>query len=466
MTMLKPMTCMEAAKACGGTFFGTKEEGERLIKGVSDDSRKIEEGWLFVALLGERSDGHSFIPQVFEKKAACVVSMRKLEDAQGPYILVENTYRAMQDIAAYYRSILNCKIVGITGSVGKTSTKEIIAAVLSEKYRTQKTEKNFNNELGVPRTLFTIEEEHEAAVVEMGISEFGEMDRLGKMVKPDIMVITNIGQSHLESLKTRDGILQAKTEVFAHMGRDSIAVLNGGDDKLVTISSVQGNAPCFFAKTKEEAEPGIQLGVYASDIKGLGLHGSDCMIHIGDKSVSVHVPIPGEHMVLNAVSAAAVGNILGLSPEEIAKGLSKAQAMEGRGKLIETGTYTLIDECYNANPASMKAAIDLLCYADTRKAAVLGDMLNLGENSPALHKEIGTYAAEKEIDALVFIGEMAKYMYEGAKEAGAKKLYYFETKEDFLKEVHAILKPQDAVLLKASHGMAFEVILEQLAKLQ
>lgn len=454
--MMKEMTCQEIAGVCGGRFYGTKEEGERIIAGIEKDSRLIKKDWVFIAIVGGNVDGHSYIPEVLEKGAACAVSEKLLENPGGPYILVESTLQALKDIGAYYRSLLDTKIVGITGSAGKTSTKEMIASVLSVKYSTQKTQGNLNNEIGVPLTLFTIGKEHEAAVVEMGISDFGEMRRLGKMAKPDFMVITNIGQSHLKDLKTRDGILKAKTEVFEEMDDSAEVILNGDDDKLSTIAEVHGKKPHFFSKSDSGRE------AYATDIVSLGLYGSDCTIHMGNKSVRTHIDLPGGHMVMNAIAAAAVGNLLGLAPEEIAEGISRVRAVKGRGQLVETGRYTLIDETYNANPESMGSAIDLLTLADTRKVAVMGDMFNLGENEEMLHRQTGAYCAKKGIDVIVCIGKLAKQMAEGAREEGAKEVYYFENKQKFLEEASRILKEGDAVLLKASHGMEFEKLLEAL----
>lgn len=464
---MKKMTCGEIAKACNGVFYGNEQEKERVAAGIALDSRKIEKDWVFVATVGEKVDGHSFIPQVFEKQAACVVSEKKLERPAGPYIYVESTFQALKDIAAYYRSILDVKVVGITGSVGKTSTKEMIAAVLGTKYRVQKTAGNFNNEVGLPLTVFSIGEEHDVAVLEMGISDFGEMHRLGKIAKPDIMVITNIGQCHLENLKTRDGILRAKTEVFDEMDDDSEVVLNGDDDKLAAISLVHGKAPHFFSKNGSgdisDGKEGKTLPeVYATDIENLGLYGSRCIIHIGPESVAVRIPLPGEHMVLNALAAATVGHLLGLTPEEIAKGVGAVEAVGGRAHIVDTGRYTLIDDCYNANPVSMKAAIDLLATANTRKTAVMGDMFELGENENAFHREVGAYAAEKGIDVIVCIGTLAAQMTEGAKKARGKEVYHFADKEAFLSHADEILKSGDAVLLKASHGMHFEELLEAL----
>lgn len=450
------LTCLEAAKACGGIFYGTDKEGGRRIAGVERDSRKIEKDWLFVATVGERVDGHSYIPQVFEKQAACAVSEKLLNPAPGPYIYVKDSLQALKEIAAYDRSKFTAKVIGITGSVGKTSTKEMIASVLGVKYQTAKTKGNYNNEVGVPLTLLSVSEKDEMAVVEMGISDFGEMHRLGKMARPDLMVITNIGQCHLENLKTRDGILKAKTEVFDEMDEKAGVVLNMDDDKLRTISSVHGKKPYFFSKNNKEAD------AYATDVENLGLYGSSCVIHIGKESVKVHVPLPGEHMVLNAIAAALTGHLAGLTMEEIAEGIARAEAVDGRGRRIQTECYTLLDECYNANPGSMRAALDLLALANTRKAAVLGDMFELGENTEELHRQTGAYAAEKGIDVIICIGALAAYMADGAKQAGAKEVYLFADQKTFLEKEKQILKTGDSVLLKASHGMHFEDLLKVL----
>ncbi len=461
--MMKRITCGEIANACNGVFCGTEADKERIVAGIALDSRKIEKDWVFVATVGEKVDGHSFISQVFEKQAACVVCEKAPDNKEVSYILVDSSFQALKDIAKYYRNKLNATVVGITGSVGKTSTKEMIASVLSVKYKVQKTAGNFNNEVGLPLTVFSVGEEHEIAVLEMGISDFGEMQRLGAIAKPDIMVITNIGQCHLENLKTRDGILQAKTEVFDEMDASAKVVLNGDDDKLSTVLDVNGNAPYFFSKEGGKSIGGKAVEIYASGIQNLGLKGTACRIHIGAESVAVTIPLPGEHMVWNALAAANVGHLLGLTLEEIAKGVSEVKSVGGRSNVIETGTYTLIDDCYNANPGSMKSALDLLAYATQRKVAVMGDMFELGEHENVLHEETGAYAAQKGIDVIVCIGNLSKHMEKGAKAVGQQsQVYYFADKQSFLDEANQILQQGDAVLLKASHGMHFEELLEAL----
>jgi len=464
MIMMKKMTCGEIAEACGGTFYGTKEESEKVVAGIAIDSRKTEKDWVFVATKGEKVDGHSFIPQVFEKHAACVVSEKKLENPAGPYICVESSFQALKDIAAYYRSILDIRVVGITGSVGKTSTKEMIASVLGTKFKVQKTAGNYNNEVGLPLTVFSIGEEHEIAVLEMGISDFGEMHRLGRIARPDLMVITNIGQCHLENLKTRDGILKAKTEVFDEMSPSAEVILNGDDDKLATISQVHGKTPHFFSKTDVNVlgNREIRPEAYASDVENLGLDGSRCIIHMDDYSMEVNIPIPGEHMIQNALAAATVGHLLGLTMEEIAEGISQVQSVVGRSHIIHTGVYTLIDDCYNANPVSMRSAIDLLAAARTRKVAIMGDMFELGNNTAELHRETGRYAAGAFIDVIICIGDLSAHTASGARESGAGEVHHYPDKASFLLEAPKILHPNDAILLKASHGMHFEELLASL----
>lgn len=462
--MMKRITCGEIAEACNGIFCGTETDKERVVAGIALDSRKIEKDWVFVATVGEKVDGHSFISQVFGKQAACVVCEKAPEQFEGPYILVESSFQALKDIAKYYRSKLEATVVGITGSVGKTSTKEMIASVLSVKYKVQKTAGNFNNEVGLPLTVFSVGKEHEIAVLEMGISDFGEMQRLGAIAKPDIMVITNIGQCHLENLKTRDGILKAKTEVFDEMDASAKVVLNGDDDKLSTVLEVNGSAPYFYSKEGGKTIGGAEIEIYASHIQNMGLKGTSCRIHIGAQSEDVIIPIPGEHMVWNALAATNVGHLLGLTLDEIAKGISEVKSVGGRSNVIETDNYILIDDCYNANPGSMRSAIDLLAYATERKVAIMGDMFELGEHEKALHRETGVYAAQKDLDVIVCIGVLSEYMAQGAKEiAGEKtKVYHFADKKTFLDNADAILQKGDAVLLKASHGMHFEELLEVL----
>lgn len=465
---MKNMTLENIEKACGGRYIGTEAEKKTEVLGVVIDSRQVESGYLFVAIPGEKVDGHKFIPDVFAKGAAAVLSEQQLEDPAGPYILVESTTKALRDLAEYYRKSLDIKVVGITGSVGKTSTKEMIASVLSEKYRVLKTEGNYNNEIGLPLTIFKIRAEHEVAVLEMGISEFGEMHRLATMANPDICVITNIGLCHLENLKTRDGILKAKTESFAHLKKDGIAILNGDDDKLSTIRQVGDKEPVFYGmEEKMEYREDAKKSVYATGVENLGLYGMQARIHTPEGERDVRIPIPGEHNVYNALAATAVGLSLGLSLDQISSGILKAKTIGGRTNLLNTGSMTVIDDCYNANPVSMKASIDVLATAEGRKIAVLGDMGELGENEKKLHYEVGEYLAKKEIDVLFCAGELSEEIAKAAqKESKTCEVYYFKTRDALLEQLLPFLKTGDTVLVKASHFMEYPKIVKALTDCQ
>lgn len=465
---MKNMTLENIEKACGGRYIGTEAEKKTEVLGVVIDSRQVESGYLFVAIPGEKVDGHKFIPDVFAKGAAAVLSEQQLEDPAGPYILVESTTMALRDLAEYYRKSLDIKVVGITGSVGKTSTKEMIASVLSEKYKVLKTEGNYNNEIGLPLTIFKIRAEHEVAVLEMGISEFGEMHRLATMANPDICVITNIGLCHLENLKTRDGILKAKTESFAHLKKDGIAILNGDDDKLSTIRQVGDKEPVFYGmEEKMKYREDAKKSVYATGVENLGLYGMQARIHTPEGERDVRIPIPGEHNVYNALAATAVGLSLGLSIDQISSGILKAKTIGGRTNLLNTGSMTVIDDCYNANPVSMKASIDVLATAEGRKIAVLGDMGELGENEKKLHYEVGEYLAKKEIDVLFCAGELSEEIAKAAqKESKTCEVYYFKTRDALLEQLLPFLKKGDTVLVKASHFMEYPKIVKALTDCQ
>lgn len=455
---MKNMSLICMANACGGIYYGEEGKKDIEVSSITTDSRKVEAGCLFAAIKGERVDGHSFIPSVFEKGALCVLSEQKLENPKGPYILVESTLRAIKALAKYYRKQLDIKVVGITGSVGKTSTKEMIASVLSEKYQVLKTLGNFNNELGLPLTIFRLREEHEIAVLEMGISDFGEMHRLSEIACPDVCVITNIGQCHLEYLHDRDGILRAKSEIFDFIAEDGKIILNGDDDKLSTLKNVKGITPTFFGIEKKQE-------LYADDLENLGLKGIRCRIHVKDQSFAVDIPIPGYHMVQNALAATGVGLALGLSLEQIHDGIEKLEAISGRFHLIETERYTIIDDCYNANPVSMKASLTALQDGLYRKVAIVGDMGELGENEVQMHREVGRYAADLKIDLFLCVGELCHHIAEGIREKNPdKEIKEFATREELLSQLPGILKEKDTILVKASHFMKFDEIVSYLQK--
>lgn len=445
---MKPITLREVAAACNGTLHG---DPEIQITSIVTDSRKAKCGSLFAAIKGARADGHNFIPMTVEQGASCVLC----EDAptiDTPYIQVDSTLIALKGIAEYYRSLFTIPFIGITGSVGKTSTKEFISAVLSQKYKVHKTSGNFNNELGVPLTLFGLEEEHEVAVIEMGISDFGEMTRLSKMVRPDISVITNIGYCHLENLGDRDGVLKAKTEMFTYLKEDGSIILCHDDDKLRTVTEYNGIRPIFYG-TADEA-------FRAENIVEKGLDGIGCTLIHEDMHIDVTIPTMGKHNVLNALCAMAAGVRLGLTADEIKRGIESFTNVGSRNRIIKTERYTIIDDCYNANPTSTKAGLDTLSNLNTRKVAILGDMKELGSDELALHREVGAYAKQKGIDVLIAVGPLSKATAEGY----GDKAYYFTEIESCIAAVRDILENGDTVLIKASHSMQFEKITEALSQ--
>lgn len=457
---MKELTLAQIAEACGGTLIGGNEAKEYTVTGVEIDSRRVKAGDLFVAIPGEKVDGHKFIPDVL-KKGAYALSQQSL-DVDGAYILVEDTVTAMQRLARFYRNTLDIKVVGITGSVGKTSTKEMIASVLGTKFRVHKTQGNFNNGIGLPLTIFQIEKEHQVAVLEMGISEFGEMHELADMAQPDIMVITNIGLCHLENLKTRDGILKAKTESFAHLKPDGVVILNGDDDKLSTVEQVAGRKPVFYGIRGRNL---CETSVCADAVTEHGLEGMTAEFHTPQGDMEVFIPIPGEHNIYNALAATCVAEQLGLSMDEIKCGIAAASTISGRTNLIHTKGMTVIDDCYNANPVSMKASLDVLSKAGGRKIAVLGDMGELGEDEKRLHYEVGTYAGTLPIDLLFCVGTLSGKLAEGAKKQNpALTVKHYATREEMTEELLATVKEGDAVLVKASHFMEFPKVVAALTE--
>lgn len=455
---MRNMTLGNIAAACGGIYHGTAEAKEQTVADITTDSRKAGEGSLFVAIKGERVDAHKFIPAVFEQGALCVICEQAPENPKGPYIQVESSLQAIKDIAEFYRKQLDIKVVGITGSVGKTSTKEMIASVLSEKYKVLKTLGNFNNELGLPLTVFRLRDEDEIAVLEMGISNFGEMHRLSKIARPDLCVMTNIGQCHLEFLGDRDGILRAKSEIFDYIAEDGTIILNGDDDKLSTIEEVKGIKPIFFGIDSDRK-------IHATQIQSLGLKGIACRICTEKGDFDVTIPIPGYHMVYNALAGTAVGLALGMTTEEIKRGIEKLESLSGRFHIIETADYTVVDDCYNANPVSMKASLHVLHDALGRKVAILGDMGELGENEVQLHEEVGREAAQQNIQLLICVGALSEHMAKAAREADPQMMVvHMDTLEEALSELPQYLQKGDTILVKASHFMHFEKIVEALTK--
>lgn len=443
---MKGISVNKVAEICGGVL---NVPSDAEILGVCIDSRKVESGFMFVALKGEHSDGHDYIEKAFELGAVCCLAERLPEGTVGPVIVVEDAAAAMKKLAAYYRSTLNIPVIGVAGSVGKTTAKEMVASVLGQKYNVLKTEKNFNNELGVPLTIFRIEPEHEIAVIEMGISDFGEMSRLSEMVRPTAAVYTVIGHAHLERLHDRQGVLKAKTEMLHYLPEYGTVFLNCDDDLLSTLSCVQHRV---LYGTAENAE------VRAINVVSDNPNETSCTVVCKDRSIDVKVPAYGKHMVYAALEGVSVGIEFGLDDEQIRRGIAEFKTVGRRANVCDMGKFRVIDDCYNANPDSVKCGIDSLAEAKGRKLCILGDMLEMGENKEALHRSVGEYAAEKGIDLVITTGEMSRFTALGAGE----KALYFETKQQLIAALPSLIESGDTILVKASHSVGFDEISESL----
>lgn len=430
---------------------------ENLIKHVSIDSRDIDNNTLFFAIKGERFDGHDFIAEVDKKGVGAIVSHKKVE-CSAPVILVEDTKQAFLDLASFYRmSMPNLLVVGLTGSVGKTTTKEMTACVLSQKNKTLKTEGNLNNEIGMPRTLFRLDETYGSAVIEMGMDNAGQISALSKSCKPDCAIITNVGVSHIENLGSRDGILKAKLEILDGLKKGSPLFLNGDNDKLSTVK-LNDYKVIFFGIENKNCD------ILAEDIKEIGLSTEFTAVK-GELRQKITIPTVGIHNVYDALAAFAVGMEYGISPEDVAKGLADYVPSGMRQRIKEANGITVIEDCYNASPDSQKAGLNsLLKIAKGRKIAVLGDMLELGTYSETAHRNVGEYAAECEIDILFTYGKESKFMADSAKKAGLKAVYSFTDKTELTKALLNELKIGDTMLFKASRGMKLEEIFETLYK--
>lgn len=453
---MKAFTVRDALNACKGEFCGDESALDRIVASVSSDSRTAGENSLFVAFKGARADGHRFMAACLKNGASCCISERAPEgEHETPCIVVKSSLAAVGDIAAWQRRRYDIPVIGITGSVGKTTTKEMVSAVLNRSFKTHKTEKNFNNELGVPQTLFAMPEDSEAAVIEMGISDFGEMTRLTQIVRPNIAVISIIGDSHLEFLHDRAGVLRAKSEIFSTMRENDLAVLNGDDAYLKNFDT--GIRTVTYGKNPDN-------DFVADHIENLAGNGMRMRIGHHGTSFSVHIPAYGAHMVYAALAGCACGWAMGMSNEDIAAGIADYQTVGDRAKLIDTGKITVISDCYNANPNSTVSAIDSLITLNGRKVCILGDMLELGENTLSLHEGIGKKAADCGVDLIIACGKLSEATYRGALRAGANALY-FEDKQTAIEALNSLIHVGDQVLVKASHSMAFEDFVKALEAL-
>ncbi|MBQ6901762.1 MAG: UDP-N-acetylmuramoyl-tripeptide--D-alanyl-D-alanine ligase [Oscillospiraceae bacterium] len=444
---MENLTAAYIARLCDGTLVGEDADVSAIVR----DNREIRGGELFCAICGENFDGHSFVSDAVKKGAAAVLVSKETEGLKAPQIVVDDTVSALGKIAKGYLEALSLHRVCITGSVGKTTTKEMCAAVLSKAFVTHKTQGNYNNNIGLPLTVFGLDKTHEAAVFEIGTNHFGEILPLAKIASPHIAVITTIGSSHLEAFGTKEGVLSEKTEILKGLTENGVAVLNGDDPLLWGIRNTLACKVRWFGTENIECDVFGEIlknGAYESRF---GVRGSDTefMLTCG-----------GEHNVRNALAAIAVGRELGMDDASIAEGLSEFINTGMRQDIYDYNGITVIRDCYNANPDSVRAAIGVLRDADCsgKRICVLGDMRELGENSEKLHREVGTIASAF-ADVVLVTGEFS-HAYKAGATGG--NVFVFEDKKALAEKLSEITGPGDAVLVKGSYGTKMWQVLEYL----
>lgn len=421
------------------------------IKSICTDSRNVTPGCLYIALKGERFDGHDFIRSAFEKGAAAALSERETDCSGKPLILVQNTGRALLELAQAYRQLFSIPVVGITGSVGKTSTKEMVYAVLSQKYLTHKNEGNLNNEIGLPKSVFGLETKHQAAVFEMGMSAFGEISRLSQTAAPGIGIITNIGISHIEKLGSRENIFKAKMELLDGLKPDGTLILNGDDEFLSQVSSAGERRILQYGIEKSGCD------AIAEEIRTEEGQTFFELRYKGEKYPAM-LPTVGRHHVYNALAAFLTGVSLQIEPQEAIAGFLNYETSGMRQKIVHESGITFIEDCYNASPDSMSAAFSVLDTVNAeRRIAVLADMLELGLSSRQAHLNVGKLAAFH-ADQLFCFGQDARYYCEGYQGAGKSPAdcHYYTDQKEMAEAVSAALREGDAVLYKGSRGMKLE----------
>ena len=424
------------------------------IDAVCTDTRTITKGCLFIAIEGERFDAHDFAGQAQQAGAAALVCHKPVA-CTVPVLYVKDTRQAYLDIAGYYRSLFDIPLVGITGSVGKTTTKEFVALALSARYKTLKTEGNFNNDIGMPATLLRLDKSYEAAVIEMGMNHFGEIRQLVLRSRPTMGVITNIGVSHIENLGSREGILKAKLELLEGMDADAPLILNADND-LLGAAKIEGRKVYYFGIESEQA-----------DFRGTDIHtqggATSFSVRYAGGVQHMRIPTVGEHNVLNALCAFAVGILNGIDAAALAAKLAQYVPAGMRQRIVNCDAFTVIEDCYNASPDSMKASLGTLASLDAQKRiAVLADMLELGDYAKKLHEDVGKACAESGADVLLAYGENARYYCEAAAAHGMKAVKHFESKQALEQALFKEIEDNSAVLFKGSHGMHLEQVIDSL----
>jgi len=458
------LTVEEIIHATKGKLLTGKRE--QWVTGVSTDSRNITAGELFVPLKGNRFDGHDYIENairtgaaasLLKQSEAAVVSVA--EENGCALIQVADPLQALHDLASYYLSKMNAIVIAVTGSTGKTTTKEMISSVLSQKYRVLKNKGNYNNHIGVPLTAFQVGPEHEVVIFEMGMSGFHEIENLCRIVKPRIGVITNIGTSHIEKLGSRENIFKAKMEITKHFDqREYILIANGDDEFLGRLKNQNTPYQKYFVGFHEDCH------FQAISINEIGEKGVRFKASVQGQDYDFALQVPGKHNVYNALCAIAIGYVLGVEPDRISEGLQAFQGNNMRLNIISTrSNIKVLDDTYNASPDSMKAAIAVFATIDSkRKIAVLGDMLEMGSYAPKGHYDVGKEISRHPIDFLITVGEQATYIGKGAIESGFHQPHVFAcaNNQEVIEVLQRILRERDGVLVKGSRGMKMEEIVE------
>lgn len=453
---MEALTLRQLIEAVGGTLVGDCNDLDTVFTDVCTDSRNVTAGCLFLPLQGERFDGHGFINSALEDGAVgCITARDRDNYLPGKfYVKVRSTQRALRDLARYYKELFPIPFVAVTGSVGKTTTKDMVAAVLGNRYKVLKTEGNFNNDIGLPLTVLRLDHTHEICVLEMGMDHAGEIDYLSELVEPDVALITNIGDAHIENLGSREGIFNAKCEVFTHLKKDGLAILSGDDEWLSTLQGKLIQKTVFVGADEK-------LDYVAYDLQNEENH-LKCMIRTPHSQFGANIPALGNHMIYPTLMAAAVAEHFGMAPDEITQGIRAFLPTKMRMNLIRcSGDVVILNDAYNANPQSMRAAAAVLGDArDRRRVAVVGDMKELGVNSRTFHYAVGGYFAEAGIDRLIAIGDLARYIAEGAQKAGLENSSYYATMEEAEDALRRELRAGVTILVKASRSMAFERIVD------
>lgn len=454
LTMIEK-TLGQIAQMIGGQISDEKF-ADIKIKAISTDSRTIDPGELYIPLVGEVFDGRIFIKECESKgaKAFFIDDPAKINKTVSiPYIKVEDTKKALQDLATAYRDQLTCKVIAITGSNGKTTTKDLLHKVLSEKYKTQKTCGNLNNEIGVPKTVLSLDTDTEVAIIELGTDNFGDISLTSRMVKPHISMITNIGDSHLHNLKSRSGILKAKLEILEGMDDDGIFIYNIDDP------TMEKEVPTYQIKQKILSFGSSEKATFRINFEKSG----PASIRFSHGNDFYQVPLMGEHNIYNAAAVVMISQMLGLDKKSIDNGFAKATSSQNRTELLEFDGFDVLDDSYKSNPQSLLAGLETAYMLEgyKRKIVCLADMLELGENEVDLHLQVGRKIDSKKIDFCLFYGPLAKEMYEASLENfPPNRSLYFEHKDELIEKLKSLVIGASLVFVKGSHGMHMEEIIE------